>query len=181
MADLPDLPDLRASDADRERTAEVLRHAAAEGRLTVDELDQRLHDAYRGVTTRELDTLVADVVAGPAMTTASRVPVRPAGDDIDRIVSVMGGATRKGRWRIAPVTRVTNVMGGADLDLNDAELGAQTVQMRVFSFWGGADIRLPEALNVEVTETNIMGGNDLQLGEARPDPGGPVLKLRGAS
>jgi Domain of unknown function (DUF1707) len=34
------VPDLRASDADRERSVEALRHHAAEGRLTVDELDE---------------------------------------------------------------------------------------------------------------------------------------------
>jgi Domain of unknown function (DUF1707) len=38
-------PGLRASDADRDRVAEVLRQAAGEGRLTLDELDERLDDA----------------------------------------------------------------------------------------------------------------------------------------
>jgi hypothetical protein len=40
-----DLPELRASDADRERTAETLRRAAAIGRLTMEELDERLDAA----------------------------------------------------------------------------------------------------------------------------------------
>ena len=56
------LPDLRASDADRERTADLLRHAAGEGRLTLEELDERLTLAYATRTQRELARLTADVV-----------------------------------------------------------------------------------------------------------------------
>ena len=57
------LPELRASDADREQTAEVLRRAAGEGRLTIDELDERLSAVYETRTHRELERLTADVVA----------------------------------------------------------------------------------------------------------------------
>ena len=56
------LPELRASDADRERHAEVLRKAAGEGRLTMDELDERLTTVYESRTHRELQRLIADVV-----------------------------------------------------------------------------------------------------------------------
>ena len=55
----PQHPDLRASDAERERTADQLRHAAGEGRLTVEELDERLNAAYAARTRGELDRLVA--------------------------------------------------------------------------------------------------------------------------
>ena len=55
------LPELRASDADRERTADLLRHAAGEGRLTMDELDERLSITYETRTQRELAKLTADV------------------------------------------------------------------------------------------------------------------------
>ena len=40
------LPELRATDADRERVAEQLRGAAAQGQLTFDELEERLDAAY---------------------------------------------------------------------------------------------------------------------------------------
>jgi hypothetical protein len=54
---------LRASDADREAVAERLRHAAVEGRLDADELEQRLHTAFRARTYGELDGLLADLPA----------------------------------------------------------------------------------------------------------------------
>ena len=51
MSDAPDsLPELRASDADRERVVEVLRLAASDGQLTVDELEERVPSAYAART-----------------------------------------------------------------------------------------------------------------------------------
>ena len=47
-------PDLRASDAEREHHAELLREHAAQGRLTVDELDERLDRVYAARTVGEL-------------------------------------------------------------------------------------------------------------------------------
>jgi DUF1707 SHOCT-like domain len=58
-------PDLRASDAERERVAAFLRDQAAEGRLTPDELDERVGEAYAAKTVRELRELVADLPRVP--------------------------------------------------------------------------------------------------------------------
>ncbi len=60
---------LRASDADRERVAERLRQATAEGRLLAEELEQRLGAALKARTYGELDAVVADL---PAMRVARR-------------------------------------------------------------------------------------------------------------
>jgi DUF1707 SHOCT-like domain len=65
------LPSLRASDADREQIAERLRYAMAEGRLTADELDERLEALYTSRTYGELDALVADL---PVRSSPVRVP-----------------------------------------------------------------------------------------------------------
>jgi hypothetical protein len=176
---MDDLPELRASDADRERTADQLRHAAGEGRLTMEELEERLHSAYAARTHRELDGLTADVVVRDETGTATRrMPVRPGDEGTNWLISVMSGRERKGRWRVGRRCHVINVMGGSDLDLNDAELAGDLVEMTVFCLMGGAEIRVPEGLNVELSEFAFMGGNDAKLGNELPDPGGPVLRLR---
>jgi hypothetical protein len=58
---VPSPPDLRASDAEREDVVAHLREQAAEGRLTVDELDERSERAYAARTVGELAELVADL------------------------------------------------------------------------------------------------------------------------
>jgi hypothetical protein len=177
MADNQGL-ELRASDAERERTADQLRHAAGEGRLTVEELDERLNAAYSARTRGELERLVADVTVARE-SGGSGLTVRPGGDEGTRhLISIMGGVDRKGRWRIGRSCTSINIMGGADLDLNDAELADNVVELTVFSLMGGADVYVPEGLNVEVTDVAFMGGNDVALGEPRPSPGGPTVRLR---
>jgi hypothetical protein len=61
-------PLLRASDADRERVAQRLREAAIDGRISAQELDERLGGALRAATYGELDQLIVDL---PAATTAA--------------------------------------------------------------------------------------------------------------
>jgi hypothetical protein len=176
------LPELRASDADRERTAEVLRQAAGEGRLNVEELEERLNTTYASRTHRELQRLTADIVVSEAHAPAGmprRMPIRQSAREGTKwLISVMGGHDRKGRWLVERRVNVVNVMGGSDLDLNDAELAGEYVEMTVFSLMGGASVRVPEGLNVEVSEFAFMGGNDVKLGNDRPDPGGPTLRLK---
>ena len=70
---MPPPPDLRASDADRERTAEALRRHAAEGRLEPSELDERLSAAYAARTHGELERLSTDL---PALGPEARPPQR---------------------------------------------------------------------------------------------------------
>src|SRR5947208_82578 len=108
------LPELRASDADRERTIEVLRRAASDGQLTVDELEERASAAYAARTRRALELLVADV--SPAAEPASGGPMVSEGTGGSRwVVSIMSGHERRGRWRIAPRCTVLNIMGGSDI------------------------------------------------------------------
>jgi hypothetical protein len=65
---------LRASDEERERAVAALRRAAGEGRLTVDELDERTARAYAARTRGELDRLLEDLPAPPV----PAPPPRPA-------------------------------------------------------------------------------------------------------
>jgi len=175
----PQHPELRASDAERERTADQLRHAAGEGRLTVEELDERLNAAYAARTRGELDRLVGDVAVPVTTTGDSGLTVKRGGDPgTKHLISIMGGTDRRGWWRVAKQCLSLNIMGGADLDFNDAELADDVVELTVFSLMGGADIYVPEGLNVEVSDVAIMGGNDVALGDPAPTPGGPTLRLR---
>ncbi|UGY95176.1 DUF1707 and DUF4190 domain-containing protein [Streptomyces gobiensis] len=56
---------MRASDADRERAADVLKAGYAEGRLSKGEYDQRLTRVHQASTYGELHTLLADLPQGP--------------------------------------------------------------------------------------------------------------------
>ena len=176
------LPELRASDADREQTADILRDAAAEGRLTLEELEERLNLTYETRTHSELAKLTADVVVPRdhhLATAKNRMPVSREPGGAGWLVSIMSGRDRKGRWRVGEHLKVVDFMGGSNLDLNDAELASNNVEITVVAIMGGSEIRVPDGVNVEVSEFAFMGGNDVQLGDdERPDPGGPTIHIR---
>ena len=57
-------------------------------------------------------------------------------------------------------------------------LSAQHTEIRIISIMGGADVYVPEGLDVQVSQFALMGGNDVRLGRGRPAPGGPTVHLR---
>jgi hypothetical protein len=85
-------PELRASYEDRDRTVEILRVAAGDGRLTAAELDERVEAALTARTSGELAALTADLPAVPGQATRSRR--RPIGLawGIPIWAAVVGGA-----------------------------------------------------------------------------------------
>ncbi len=159
-------PALRASDADRERVVDILRTAAGEGRLDVEELDERVSAAYTIRTLTELEELTLDLVptghAQPAPTAEGGVVVRPGAGGTERIVSIMGGHERRGRWRVGRDLFVLSIMGGADLDFQHAEVAERTTTIRVFTIMGGAELRFPPGVDVQVSKFALMGGHDVQ-------------------
>jgi hypothetical protein len=78
-------PDLRASHADRDVAADILCAAVADGRLTLDELDERLEHVLSARTLREIARLISDLpghrFSGPAKVagrgSAARTPIAP--------------------------------------------------------------------------------------------------------
>jgi hypothetical protein len=178
---MAEIPELRASDADREQAAELLRRAAGDGRLTVDELDGRLAEAFGAQTRAALERLVADVIPGgdtPLGTPAASLPVVPGDGATKWLISIMSGHDRRGHWRVGPKVINFNFWGGSEIDLNDAVLSAQHTEIRIISIMGGADVYLPDGLDVQVSQFALMGGNDVRLGRERPAPGGPTVHLR---
>src|SRR5262245_37765648 len=104
MSDSSDsVPQLRASDSDRERVVEVLRRAASDGQLTVDQLEERIPSAYAARSRSELERLTADLSveslpeAAPAPTAATvgGVSVREGPGGTRWVVSIMGGHDKR--------------------------------------------------------------------------------------
>jgi len=178
----PPLPQILASDAERESTVEILTRAAADGRLDVDELDERLQAAWTARTRADLDVLVADVnvdaLAPRPRAASDAIAVVEGSGGTNWIVSIMGGNDRRGRWRIAKTCTVVNIMGGSELDLNDVELGGQVTQLNVYSLMGGAEIRVPDGVRVDVSKFALMGGHEVRLGDDAPPPDAPLIRIR---
>jgi hypothetical protein len=182
---LNSFPDLRASDAEREHAVEILGDAAVDGRLSVGELDERIQLAYATHTVGELAALLADVspdaLSGsvPASTRrGDRVAAVREGRGVRRVVSIMGASHRRGHWRIAKRCSVVSVMGAGRIDLCDVELSHVVTRLNVYSLMGGAEIRVPAGVHVQVSKLAFMGGNDVRLDDQAPRAQRPLIRIR---
>ena len=163
-------PELRVSDAEREHAATELREHLAEGRLTLDELAERLDGIYAARTRGELDAISADL---PVQRRAAPPAKRPR----RYLVAIMSGVERSRRWRLAPRTTLLAIMGGAHLDLRGAEIEGPEATISCLAIMGGVDIVVPEGTDVEVSGFGLMGGvADEVSGE--PRPGMPSVHVR---
>lgn len=97
----PDPRLIRASDADRDRTANMLREHHAAGRLDADEFNERLDKVFAAKTIGDLDDLTADLPAvDPYPLPTSSLSRRPPGSELPA-ASVLDAMSR-GRGRLSP-------------------------------------------------------------------------------
>jgi hypothetical protein len=107
---------LRASHRDRDRVVEILRVAAGDGRLTSEELDERLEAALTARTFGELAALTTDL---PAVGQAAGTAV-PEPKDVIRLDCRSGSAKRDGRWVVPRRIEVRVTSGEVKLDFTEA-------------------------------------------------------------
>jgi hypothetical protein len=183
---------LRISDEERHRTADFLRDAAAEGRLDVDELGERLEGAYAAKTYADLLPLLADlpgrdgapVVAPRAQPQqrGDRAPYVPAAS-YDSSVAIMSGQDRRGVWQVGPTHQAFALMGGVTIDLREARFTSSEVVITANTFWGGIDVVVGAGHRVVVEGMGIMGGFDQSRDKVEPHlgPDSPLVRVRGVA
>jgi hypothetical protein len=170
--------DLRVSDADRERVAERLREAAGEGRLTVEELDERVELAYAARTRADLEVLTDDLPAAGAgaelARPGARKPRRWA-------IAIMSGSRLSGRWRAGRKFRAFALMGGDDIDLRGAELESNEITITAVAIMGGINVIVPPGFDAELTGFALMGGNDNRVPRQELPASAPRVHVRAFS
>lgn len=189
MDDARDERTLRASDADRDRVAEILRAAAADGRLSLEELDERLDRLYTAKTYGELEPVVEDLPglatvlrpdAAPATAQRPDGPDRIGGAPTSRVAkAIFGGVSRRGQWVVPSHYRVKAVFGGVDLDLREARLESHEVTIESKAVFGGVSIVVPPDVTVIMEGTGIFGGFGGDAEDVQPPAGAPVVRVTG--
>ncbi|GAA3807148.1 DUF1707 domain-containing protein [Streptomyces phyllanthi] len=156
--------ELRASDADRDRVADVLRDALAEGRLTADEHAERVEGVLSAKTVGELDVFVRDLPAAHVRraTAYAPVPNRPDPgaipvDPDEHVVAVFSAALRKGRWRAGRRIHAYAIFGSVEIDLSEAIFEYRQVVIKAFSVFGSVEVSVPENVSLRGSGGGILG------------------------
>ncbi|MCY9787700.1 DUF1707 domain-containing protein [Nocardiopsis sp. EMB25] len=162
---------LRASDRDRERVLRVLRDAAVDGRLDLEEFEERSGRAQEARTLGELPGLTADLL--PADQQPVRLEPQPA-------LALFGTLSRRGRWVAVPGEHVAALAGHVDVDMREALLLRNHHRMTVTAVLGRVEIDVPEGVEVRVRGWSFLGRRTTT---ARPSPLShpPVLEIDGFS
>ena len=186
-----DRPEVRIGDAERHAVAEILRQAAGEGRLTLEELDERLEAAYGARTAGELVPLTADLPAGhadAAATSGSREPVgagerSDGGSPVASSRAVLSSQARQGVWEVGPNHRALAVFGSVTLDLREARLAAREIVIDATTVLGSVTIVVNARTRVLIEGTGVLGSFEQARDRVRPavDPDVPLVRVRGVA
>jgi hypothetical protein len=182
---LPRPDELRVSDAERHQVAEVLRRAAGEGRLELDELEERLEATFAAKTYGELAPLVRDL---PLQESPVSIPgnARPvAAGQVDQpgpgmSLAMMSTVERRGVWTLGERHTAFAMMGSVELDLRQAAMPVEATITAV-SIMGGVTIVVDQYTRLDVDGIGVMGA----FGETRPRAtpvlggGSPLVRVRG--
>ncbi len=178
--------ELRASDAERDRVADILREALAEGRLTAEEHAERVEGVLSARTMGELEVFIRDLPAAhegdaepawspaPARPTAGAIPVDPD----DSVVAVFSAATRRGSRRTGRRIHAYAVFGSVEIDLSEALFDHQQVVIKAMSVFGDIQIRVPENVSLRGMGGGVLGNFEVDNLDSR-EAQAPVVYVDG--
>lgn len=162
---------LRAADADRERVLAVLRDAATDGRIGLDEHNNRADRAHTARTLGDLATLTQDLLA------LEQQPIQLRSEPV---IALFRGERRSGRW-VLPARHVTFALGTTvELDLREALLTRRHVRLHTSAILGRVVIHVPDNVEVRIRGWTFLGRRHTSARLPQGDEP-PVLELDGFS
>ncbi len=163
---------VRASHTDRDEVAERLRVAAGDGRLTPEELDERLGAALTARTYGELAALTADL---PTAGAAAAAPQQAA--DLLEFDQWGGNVSRTGRW-VTPARIQARVVGGnVKLDFTEARFSSPTLPIEANLQGGNLILVVKPGITVEANHLAMVGGN-VKYGKGTDQQAPDILRVQ---
>lgn len=160
---------IRASDAEREAAIERLRGAAAEGRLTLEELADRIEAAGTARTRGELAKLTDDLPAAAEIGSLVAAPTRNS--------TVFGDQRRSGAWPLPRRSSWETVFGDVSLDLREAHVPTGEIAIEAKTVFGDVELLVPEGVAVEIQTRTVLG--DVKQEAAMASVDAPRIVLTG--
>ena len=185
MSDLDPLR-MRVSDADRHKVAEILREAAGDGRIDLDELDERLEATYAAKTYADLVPITVDLPAHHQQHPVAKSPVPkrevlPATTTHNFSLAVMGECKRQGAWLVPASHTAFALMGGVTLDLRTATFAERDITISANAIMGEVKILVDAGTQVVVSGVPIMGEFHQAKDKVAPQlaADSPVVRIKG--
>jgi hypothetical protein len=183
----PGAASIRIGDRERDAVAGVLQEAAADGRLSMAELDDRLDAALQAKTRADLDPLVADLsVELPSQQSGGQLQAqrpRSAGysrQDPLRLDGGMSSEKRRGVWTMPPFILINQGVGSVKLNCLEATPAAQLIEIQVVGGAGSIVLVVPDGWAVDADRLSKSWGSKKVRVPRDPAPGKPLLVIYGS-
>lgn len=157
---------MRASHEDRDRVVEQLRVAAGDGRLSSEELDERLELALSARTYADLVPLTADLPAPPGAETGlagaglpGALSPRKEPKDLVKIQVGSGQTKRDGQWVVPRRMEVKVTSGHVVLDFTRAVISEPDLALSVDVRSGHLRIITRPGIEVDTDEVSVRSGH----------------------
>jgi hypothetical protein len=162
--------DLRASHVDRDRAVELLREAAGDGRLTAEELDERLEVALTARTYGELAAVTTDLRAASGFAPGGPIPTPK---NVVRIDCHGSNTKRDGRWLVPHRIEVRVTDGAVTLDFTEAVISQPL--LLIDAHVGSARLTLVTKPGIVVETDDVTAHNSYVRVPAPWGPEVPVI------
>jgi len=167
----------------RERVIQTLSNAFANDLISVAELEDRLERAYRAKTADEALALIAGIPTATADTSAIVQQPEPGAVSVprERLRSILSSQSRRGVWTVPRALDVTGVLSDTTIDLTDATLPRDMVDIHVNVVFANMTIVVPQGIRV-VNRVGAFAANvesEPALDLAPMKPGAPVVRITG--
>ncbi|MFD9006690.1 DUF1707 domain-containing protein [Streptomyces sp. NPDC059582] len=166
MTSLPDDPTRLIREDDRDTAVQRLQEAYAEGHISHEELDERLHRSLTARTHGELVSALASLPEQKAATTST-------------IAAASGRIQRRGVWRVPRILKVESAFGSVHLDLSRAVIEHPVVDIELQLGTGKAKITVPRDAVVDTEDLHTGWKALLYKTRSHPRPGGPRIRISG--
>ncbi|MFF2659146.1 DUF1707 domain-containing protein [Kitasatospora sp. NPDC058032] len=167
MTSQPEDRSAALGEDDRDTAVRRVQGAYAEGHLSHEEMDERLHDVLTARTRGDLATVLSSLPAPPAETTAT-------------IAAAGGRIARRGAWRVPRFLTVASAFGRVHLDLSRAVIEHPVVDIELQLGTGNARITVPRDAVVDLDALQTEWKDLRYRPPSSPRPGGPTIRISGA-
>jgi Domain of unknown function (DUF1707)/Cell wall-active antibiotics response 4TMS YvqF len=169
MEDRSDLPAIRVSDEERERSIVLLRDAVVSGRLTLEEFGDRVGRAQLARTDRDLAELTVDL--------PQHAPVPALVPDVKHR-AICSKLVRRGSWEIPERSSWRSLFGTIVLDLREARLAGPEVELDIYNLFGTITVLVPPGVQLDVEGSAPFASQVIEPPSRPPPPGAPRLRIR---
>ncbi len=166
--------ELRASHEDRDRVVELLRVAAGDGRLTAEELDERLEAALTARTYGELTELTRDL---PAEGGGVILPAAGPPKELVRIECRSSSTRRDGRWPVPQRMEVRIVSGTVTLDFTEAVIAQPVLRIDAEVKSGVLRLITKPGVVVDTDDVTVRSGT-VKVRPPWDSPAAPILRVQ---